>query len=93
MENNEKAYYEKVDIDNELKLRKQLAALPPYCKQYFIAIESKTQSRTRLAYAYDLSCFSIICTKTTQFAKNEHYRDSSEYSGKPKTHGSGRISV
>ena len=58
MENNEKAYYEKVDIDNELKLRKQLAALPPYCKQYFIAIESKTQSRTRLAYAYDLSCFS-----------------------------------
>ena len=29
MENNEKAYYEKVDIDNELKLRKQLAALPP----------------------------------------------------------------
>jgi hypothetical protein len=38
MENNEKAYYEKVDIDNELKLRKQLAALPPYCKQYFIAI-------------------------------------------------------
>ena len=40
MENNEKAYYEKVDIDNELKLRKQLAALPPYCKQYFIAIES-----------------------------------------------------
>mgnify|MGYP000764208419 FL=1 len=54
MENNEKAYYEKVDIDNELKLRKQLAALPPYCKQYFIAIESKTQSRTRLAYALSL---------------------------------------
>ena len=72
MENNEKAYYEKVDIDNELKLRKQLAALPPYCKQYFIAIESKTQSRTRLAYAYDLSCFfdylhenNSICKKMT----------------------------
>ena len=72
MENNEKAYYEKVDIDNELKLRKQLAALPPYCKQYFIAIESKTQSRTRLAYAYDLSCFfdylhenNPICKKMT----------------------------
>ena len=57
MQNNEKAYYEQVDIDNELKLRKQLSALPPYCKQYFIAIEAKTQSRTRLAYAYDLSCF------------------------------------
>ena len=63
MENNEKAYYEKVDIDNELKLRKQLTALPPYCKQYFIAIESKTQSRTRLAYAYDLSCFFRLSTR------------------------------
>lgn len=29
MENNEKAYYEKVDIDNELKLRKQLAVFHP----------------------------------------------------------------
>ena len=94
MENNEKAYYEKVDIDNELKLRKQLAALPPYCKQYFIAIESKTQSRTRLAYAYDLSCFFDYLHENNPICKkNEHYGDSSEHSGKPKTHGSGRISV
>jgi site-specific recombinase XerD len=54
---NEKAYYEEVDVNNELKLRKQLASLPPYCKQYFIAVEPNTQSRTRLAYAYDLACF------------------------------------
>lgn len=54
---NQKAYYEEVDINNELKLRRQLAALPPYCKQFFIAIEPETQSRTRLAYAYDLACF------------------------------------
>lgn len=54
---NNKAYYEEVDVKNELKLREQLAALPPYCKQFFIAIEPETQSRTRLAYAYDLACF------------------------------------
>ena len=48
MENNEKAYYEKVDIDNELKLRKQLAALPPYCKQYFIAIQNPVTDKTCL---------------------------------------------
>lgn len=54
---NQKAYHEEVDINNELKLRRQLAALPPYCKQFFIGIEPKTQSRTRLAYAYDLACF------------------------------------
>lgn len=55
--NKEKAYYEEVDVNNELRLREQLAALPPYCKQFFIAIEPETQSRTRLAYAYDLACF------------------------------------
>lgn len=54
---NSKAYYEEVDVKNELRLREQLAALPPYCKQFFIAIEPETQSRTRLAYAYDLACF------------------------------------
>lgn len=52
-----KAYYEEVDVKNELLLREQLDALPPYCKQFFIAIEPGTQSRTRLAYAYDLTCF------------------------------------
>lgn len=53
----QKAYYEEVDVRNELRLREQLAALPPYCKQFFISIEPETQSRTRLAYAYDLACF------------------------------------
>ena len=53
----EKAYYENVNIDNELKLRHQLAELPAFCKQFFIGIESTTSSRTRIAYAYDLGCF------------------------------------
>jgi site-specific recombinase XerD len=53
----EKAYYEDVNIKNELKLREMLKALPPFCKQFFIAIETRTASRTRIAYAYDLGCF------------------------------------
>lgn len=53
----EKAYYENVNIKNEVKLRKLLAALPPFCKQFFIAIEGTTSSRTRIAYAYDIGCF------------------------------------
>ena len=69
MENNEKAYYEKVDIDNELKLRKQLAALPPYCKQYFIASSPKPSHGQDLPMPMIFPVFSIICTKTTQFAK------------------------
>jgi site-specific recombinase XerD len=53
----EKAYYEDINIKNELKLREMLKNLPPFCKQFFIAIEARTASRTRIAYAYDLGCF------------------------------------
>lgn len=53
----EKAYYEDQDIKNELRLREMLQSLPPYCTQFFIGIEQRTSSRTRLAYAYDLAVF------------------------------------
>ncbi len=53
----EKAYYENVNIKNELRLRKMLSDLPPFCKQFFIGIEPTTSSRTRIAYAYDIGCF------------------------------------
>ena len=32
-------------------------SLPPYCRDYFIALENRTQIRTRIAYAYDLQLF------------------------------------
>lgn len=53
----EKTYHEKINIDNELKLRELLQALPFFCKEYFIGIEPTTSSRTRIAYAYDLGVF------------------------------------
>lgn len=53
----EKAYYEDVNIKNELKLRKLLKKLPEFCKHFFIAIETTTSSCTRISYAYDLICF------------------------------------
>lgn len=53
----EKAYYEDVNKKNEVKLRKMLSALPPFCKQFFIGIEPTTSSLTRIAYAYDIGCF------------------------------------
>lgn len=53
----EKAYYEKVNITNAVRLREQLELLPKFCKEYFIGIEQTTSSRTRLAYAYDLGIF------------------------------------
>lgn len=53
----EKAYYENVNVKNEVKLRKRLQELPSFCKQFFIGIEPTTSSRTRIAYAYDIGCF------------------------------------
>ena len=54
---NDKTYHENLNIKNELKLRELISNLPPFCLQFFIGIEQNTSSRTRLAYAYDLSTF------------------------------------
>ena len=53
----ERAYHEKVNIENEKKLRVLMAELPRFCREFFIGIEPTTSSRTRIAYAYDLGVF------------------------------------
>ena len=53
----ERTYHEDVNIKNELRLRELLSTLPHFCNQFFIGIEPKTASRTRIAYAYDLGIF------------------------------------
>ena len=50
-------YSEETDKKNIQKLRTLLLQLPPYCKDFFRGIEPNTQSRTRIAYAYDLNVF------------------------------------
>lgn len=51
------SYSEETDKKNIQKLRTLLSSLPPYCKDFFRGIEPNTQSRTRIAYAYDLHVF------------------------------------
>ena len=51
------SYHEQEDRKIYLKLRELLKELPEYCRTYFRGIEPHTQSRTRLAYAYDLTVF------------------------------------
>lgn len=53
----ERAYHEKVNIENEMKLRELMKQLPRFCREFFIGIEPSTSSRTRIAYAYDLGVF------------------------------------
>ena len=50
-------YYEQKDIENIQKLRTMLKELPPFCTEYFRGIEPRTSTRTRIAYAYDLTVF------------------------------------
>lgn len=51
------SYHEQKDIENIKKLRQLTKELPPFCTEFFRGIEPRTSSRTRIAYAYDLSVF------------------------------------
>ncbi len=50
-------YNEQVDIENIKKLRTMLSELPGFFKDFFRGIEPRTQSRTQIAYAYDIKIF------------------------------------
>ncbi len=55
-------YSNEIDKKNILKLRELCSELPDYCKDFFRGIEPRTQSRTRIAYAYDLKVFFTFLT-------------------------------
>ena len=50
-------YHEQTDVENTLRLRDVLKTLPPFCKDFFRAIEPRTTTNTRISYAYDIRIF------------------------------------
>ena len=50
-------YHEQTDVENTLRLRVVLKTLPPFCKDFFRAIEPRTTTKTRISYAYDIRIF------------------------------------
>ena len=50
-------YHEQTDVKNTLKLRENLKTLPPFCRDYFRALEATTTTKTRISYAYDIRVF------------------------------------
>nr|WP_295270292.1 tyrosine-type recombinase/integrase [uncultured Blautia sp.] len=50
-------YHEQKDIENILRLREVLSTLPPFCRDYFRAIDTTTTTKTRISYAYDIRIF------------------------------------
>ncbi|MCI5791796.1 MAG: tyrosine-type recombinase/integrase [Lachnospiraceae bacterium] len=68
-------YHEQEDKKIHLKLKEMLNELPPFCAAFFRGIEPRTQSRTRLAYAYDLTVFFTFIRDTNPLYKNKTLRD------------------
>ena len=50
-------YHEQNDVENTLRLRDVLKTLPPFCRDFFRAIEPRTTTKTRISYAYDIRIF------------------------------------
>ena len=50
-------YHEQKDVENILRLREVLSTLPPFCRDYFRAIDTTTTPKTRISYAYDIRIF------------------------------------
>ena len=53
----EYTYQEQNNIENQRKLRELLQELPAFTLAFFLGIEPRTSSRTRLGYGYDLRIF------------------------------------
>ena len=50
-------YHEQTDVENTLRLRDVLKTLPPFCRDFFRAIEPRTTTKTRISYAYGIRIF------------------------------------
>lgn len=57
-------YYTKRNINDIDKISELLEELPSFCADYFLGVESRTSSQTRLKYAYDLRIFfDFLCQR------------------------------
>ncbi len=57
-------YYTKRNIHDIDRVGELLEELPSFCEDYFLGVESRTSSQTRLKYAYDLRIFfDFLCKK------------------------------
>ncbi len=56
-QSNKTNYHDNLNKENIRKLRDLLDTLPPFCRQFFRAVDNIYGSRTKIAYAYDLRVF------------------------------------
>ena len=68
-------YHEHTDIENTLRIRQVLATLPPFCRDYFRAIDATTTTKTRISYAYDIRIFFQFLLETNPSLKEKTMTD------------------
>lgn len=68
-------YHEKLNIKNTKRLRELISELPYFCSDFFRGIEHITSSKTRIAYAYDLSVFFEFLCNTNPACENLSVKD------------------
>ncbi len=68
-------YHEQTDINNTIKLREVLKTLPPFCRDYFRAVEPTTTTKTRISYAYDIRIFFQFLLEENPAFKNYTMQD------------------
>lgn len=69
------SYHEQEDKRIHIRLKELSSELPKFCAMFFRGIEPRTQARTRLAYAYDLSVFFKFLKDTNPVLRNTDIRD------------------
>lgn len=75
MANQNKSYHDQVNIENAVKLRELQKKLPKFCSAFFRGIEPTTSSRTRIAYAYDLTIFFNYMKNENPLLRNTEITD------------------
>lgn len=68
-------YSQQVDRKNIMLLRDVLATLPEYVRDYFRSIDTSSQTRTRISYAYDLRVFFEFLKSQNPLYKKYDLRD------------------
>ena len=68
-------YYDDLNARQTIKLRELIRTLPPFAKDFFRAIDSTTQVRTRIAYAYDIRVFFHFLMEENPVYRNYSIQD------------------
>ena len=69
------SYTKQLTKNQILQLRSILSELPPYVKDFMRSIETTTQPRTRIGYAYDIKYFLEFLQSENPYYKNKELHD------------------